>query len=1210
MAGAATAIKPKEATRPRSRAGTASAARQKIQRKPKSEFDEAEDRKSSLLAGTVQAKPMVQRMTTADAELEEKRKLSDAGKGPRVQRSGFISSVDDPSEREADRVADAVMSSPAPMVGRATASIHRKEDGSAGDSGSPDKEVEARIRAAAVGGKPLSRKTRALLEPRFGTDFSAVRVHDDAQSAKLATRIGARAFAFGNHIFFNEGQYQPATAAGQHLLAHELTHTIQQSATVQRKETGPVAGARVSESTGPQASRLGVSDALEYFAEAAYAIPGYRMFTILIGINPINMHEVERSAANILRAIVEFLPGGVLITTVLDQFGVFEEVGAWIEEQLDTLGISGSAIKTAIDEFLDSLGWRDIFDLGDVWHRAKRIFTDPIDRIITFVGSLFGKVLEFVQKAVLAPIAALVAETEGYTLLTQILGFDPITGDPVERSAEAIIGGLLTLAGQEELWQNIQEANAIERIWEWFQGALEGLIALVSGIPDRFVEALQTIEITEFLDLPAAILKVLGVFGSIVIDFGAWILNTVFTLMTIIIDVVAPGLMGYLQKAGKAFDTIVNDPIAFVGNLVAAARRGFELFIENFVPNLRSALIQWLTGALAGAAIHIPQSFSLQEILKFILSVLGVTWENVRPKLVRVMGETAVAGLEAGFELVRTLVTEGPAAAWQQLVEMIGNLRDMVIEQIIDFVTNRVIEQAVVKLLSFLNPAGALIQAIIATYNTVMFFVERLSQMAQVAAAFIDSIADIASGKIEGAAAKVEQTMVGLLSLAISFLARLVGLGNVGQAVTALLDRLRRPIDQAIDRLIAWIVTQARRFAGAVRSGVAAVVNWWRTRKEFRTADGEEHALFFAGRGRDAALMMASSPKSFAQVLADDQNGLTDEQRAILREKYAQLQDRIAQRAPGDADGEAGDQAAFQEEIAGKVNELAQNLARWLGHTANVPASTVTWNTRDGSRAASITAQPLTVNPGNTTGGAATGDRRHAIGFNQLAAWEVKKQTFRNDGEKEVMVSEFVAAHLLNHRLHGPYTERWNIALAHDGLNKSMSPIEDKAVTWLREDPSGQRRLAYTVEIDYHDNALPDADIMNQDEPTLSDIRQTVGYFTAKKAKVTTKGWDGTGYTAPVQGASGEATGQRIPTSKVIAKPLDEQVYAKLKRHRKRTGETRTTGSGVFRETTITNIADFARSMQRGSNLVGRAFQTLMAASKIMKVGRVYYVKD
>ena len=93
--------------------------------------------------------------------------------------------------------------------------------------------------------------------------------------------------------------------------------------------------------------RLGLSDALDFFAERAYAIPGFRMFTILLGLNPINMSRVDRSAANILRALIEFIPGGVLITQALDNYGVFDRVGNWVEQQIRTLGMTGAAIRAA-----------------------------------------------------------------------------------------------------------------------------------------------------------------------------------------------------------------------------------------------------------------------------------------------------------------------------------------------------------------------------------------------------------------------------------------------------------------------------------------------------------------------------------------------------------------------------------------------------------------------------------------------------------------------------------------------------------------------------------------------------------------------------------------------------------------------------------------------------------------------------------------------
>src|SRR5262249_1035912 len=153
--------------------------------------------------------------------------------------------------------------------------------------------------------------------------------------------------------------------------------------------------------------RLGISDALNYFADKANLIPGFRMFTIILGVNPVNMSRVDRSAANVLRAIVEFIPGGALITEALDKYGVFDKVGSWVDEQIKTLGMTGSMIKDAITRFLDSLSWTDIFNLGDVWERAKRIFTEPIDRIISFGKGLVEGIIKFIKDAILMPLAKL-----------------------------------------------------------------------------------------------------------------------------------------------------------------------------------------------------------------------------------------------------------------------------------------------------------------------------------------------------------------------------------------------------------------------------------------------------------------------------------------------------------------------------------------------------------------------------------------------------------------------------------------------------------------------------------------------------------------------------------------------------------------------------------------------------------------------------------
>ena len=88
--------------------------------------------------------------------------------------------------------------------------------------------IEANIKALMDGGQPLPESTRAFFEPRFGYDFSQVRIHTDAHTTESARAFNAQAYTVGRDVVFGAGQYAPTTSHGQRVLAHELAHVIQQ----------------------------------------------------------------------------------------------------------------------------------------------------------------------------------------------------------------------------------------------------------------------------------------------------------------------------------------------------------------------------------------------------------------------------------------------------------------------------------------------------------------------------------------------------------------------------------------------------------------------------------------------------------------------------------------------------------------------------------------------------------------------------------------------------------------------------------------------------------------------------------------------------------------------------------------------------------------------------------------------------------------------
>ena len=144
-----------------------------------------------------------------------------------VQHKLAVSTPGDPLEQEADRMAETVMrmANGEPHEGE---QAPRPRSGQAGAAGSAAPPSATAVLGA--GGEPMAPSLRAYFEPRFGRDFSQVRLHTDGAAADAARSIQARAFASGGDIVFAAGEYAPETAQGRRLLAHELTHVVQQGA--------------------------------------------------------------------------------------------------------------------------------------------------------------------------------------------------------------------------------------------------------------------------------------------------------------------------------------------------------------------------------------------------------------------------------------------------------------------------------------------------------------------------------------------------------------------------------------------------------------------------------------------------------------------------------------------------------------------------------------------------------------------------------------------------------------------------------------------------------------------------------------------------------------------------------------------------------------------------------------------------------------------
>lgn len=179
--------------------------------------------------------------------------VADAESGPALE----LGAVDDPAEREADAMADAILAGrphgtpsrfggtpvqakgigggPCPSSGgeeeesdQETPRVQAKPDGGTRQTGAAG--LPARIAARRGGGEPLPTAMARTFEGHLGLGLAGVRLHRDTEAGAMARSIGALAFTTGNDVYFAPGQFAPETLQGTHLLAHELTHVAQQGA--------------------------------------------------------------------------------------------------------------------------------------------------------------------------------------------------------------------------------------------------------------------------------------------------------------------------------------------------------------------------------------------------------------------------------------------------------------------------------------------------------------------------------------------------------------------------------------------------------------------------------------------------------------------------------------------------------------------------------------------------------------------------------------------------------------------------------------------------------------------------------------------------------------------------------------------------------------------------------------------------------------------
>lgn len=242
-------------------------------------------------------------------------------------------------------------------------------------------------------GQPLDPRTRGYMESRFGVDFGNVRVHTDDRAAQSARQINARAYTVGSDIVFSAGKYAPETSSGRKLLAHELTHVVQQSPGAARKAAGVSASPRrVQRSEGGWTGQI---------LAKVRTLPGYDLFCTIIGKDITTWQNKPSSKDDILREFVKMIDGQEAYERLTKAAGALEKAWEWLKNELTARHLTLDDFKALIDQAKDSLSLSDLTHFDEAVERIKGIFRPAYESAVELAKLAFRKFFDIVVEVVM-----------------------------------------------------------------------------------------------------------------------------------------------------------------------------------------------------------------------------------------------------------------------------------------------------------------------------------------------------------------------------------------------------------------------------------------------------------------------------------------------------------------------------------------------------------------------------------------------------------------------------------------------------------------------------------------------------------------------------------------------------------------------------------------------------------------------------------------
>jgi Domain of unknown function (DUF4157) len=286
-------------------------------------------------------------------------------------------------------------------------------------------------------------------------------------------------------------------------------------------------------------------------------------------------------------------------------------------------------------------------------------------------------------------------------------------------------------------------------------------------------------------------------------------------------------LLSVLTRVANVISDILAHPIRFLENLAKGVGDGFKMFVDKIDEYLLAGFFDWLGGAVGEAGITLPDKFDAAGIFSLVTQVLGLSYETFRTIAVNVWGKEAVefiekgvAVAEKGLEIFYIVRDKGLGGLWDYVVETVGNHVSEIVDKAKETIFYETIKKALVWIAGLFNPVGAFIKAAQAIYAGLRFLVDNIDRIAEIVDAFLTSIEKAVAGDTDIIAKKIVKALRGVIVIAIDFLAKLLGLGNLGEKIRKILAAIRKPVERAIE----WVLKKLRPLVLGVLSKLGVAV--------------------------------------------------------------------------------------------------------------------------------------------------------------------------------------------------------------------------------------------------------------------------------------------------------------------------------------------------------------------------------------------------